>query len=138
MLKGSRFKKVFFFLMALVLGCLAAAGILTSLQPSEAEFRVTYMEIPATAKVDETFYVTAYVANEGGREDTYTAKLTVDGVQVEGGEAEIKVPGGESKPVQFALTFHEAGSYQIAVDGISRTVVVTAAEEPTPEATPEE
>ena len=139
-MKGMRFKKAFFFIMALVIGSFAAAGILTSLEThtSEAEFVVTSLDIPATAEVGEKVYVTAYVANTGGKEDTYTATLTVDGKKVEGGEAEVKVPGGEARPVQFALTIHEAGSYVIAVDGESRTLVVTGAEEPTPEATPQE
>jgi len=137
-MKGMRFKKAFFFIMALVIGSFAAAGIFTSLQHSEAEFVVTSLDIPATAEIGEKVYVTAYVANTGGKEDTYNATLTVDGVQVEGGEAEVKVPGGEAKPVKFALTFPEAGSYTIAIDGESGNLVVTGAEEPTPEATPQE
>lgn len=139
-MKGMRFKKAFFFLMALVIGSLAAAGIFSSLEThtSEADFVVTSLDIPATAEIGEKVYVTAYVANTGGKEDTYTATLTVDGKKVEGGEAEVKVPGGEARPVQFALTIHEAGSYVIAVDGESGTLVATSAEEPTPEATPQE
>ena len=137
-MKGMRFKKAFFFIMALVIGSFAAAGIFTSLQHSEAEFVVTSLDIPATAEIGEKVYVTAYVANTGGKEDTYTATLTLNGKKAEGGEAEVKVPGGEARPVQFALTIHEAGSYVIAVDGESGTLVVTGAEEPTPEATPQE
>ena len=139
-MKGMRFKKAFFFLMALVIGSLAAAGIFSSLEThtSEADFVVTSLDIPATAEIGEKVYVTAYVANTGGKEDTYNAKLTVDGTKVEGGESEVKVPGGEARPVQFALTIHEAGSYVIAVDGESGTLVVTGAKEPTPEATPQE
>ena len=127
-MKGMRFKKALFFLMALVIGSLAAAGIFSSLEThtSEADFVVTSLEIPATAEVGEKVYITAYVANTGGKEDTYNATLTVDGMKVEGGEAEVKVPGGEARPVQFALTVHEAGSYMIAVDGESGTLVVTA------------
>ena len=112
--------------MALVIGSFAAAGILTSLQPSSAEFVVTSLDIPATAEVEERVTITAYVANTGGKEDTYTATLNVDGKQVEGGTAEVTVPGGKARPVQFALTIHEAGSYVIAVDGESGLVVVTA------------
>jgi len=127
-MKGMRFKKALFFLMALVIGSLAAAGIFSSLEThtSEADFVVTSLDIPATAEVGEKVFITAYVANTGGKEDTYTATLTVDGTKVEGGEAEVKVPGGEARPVQFALTVHEAGSYVIAVDGESGTLVVTA------------
>jgi uncharacterized protein (DUF58 family) len=121
-----KFRKAFFFIMALVIGSFAAAGILTSLQTSSAEFVVTSLDIPATAEVEERVTITAYVANTGGKEDTYTATLTVDGKQVEGGTAEATVPGGEARPVQFALTIHEAGSYVIAIDGESGLVVVTA------------
>lgn len=139
-MKSSTLKKAVFFIMALVIGGFAGAGILTGLQTqtSEAEFVVHSLDIPATAEVGERVYVTAYVANTGGKEGTYTATLTVDGKQVQEGEAEVKVPGGESRPVQFALTFPEAGSYEIAIDGESGNLVVTEAEEPTPEATPPE
>jgi hypothetical protein len=67
-----------------------------------------------------------HVANTGGKEDTYTVTLTIDGGKAEGGEAEVTVPGGEARPVQFALTVHEAGSYAIAVDEESGLLVVTA------------
>ena len=91
-----RYKKAFFFIMALVIGSFAAAGIFTSLQPSSAEFVVTSLDIPATAEVEERVTITAYVANTGGKEDTYTATLTVNGGQVEGGGCGIAPVGVEA------------------------------------------
>ena len=125
-----KFKKVIFFVMALVIGSLAAAGIFASIRPSEAEFVVTSLDCPAEAKVGERITVTAYVANRRGAEETYTVTLTVtvDGKETEGGTGEVTVPGGEARPVQFALTFNIAGNYEIEVDGVSRTLEVTPAQ----------
>ncbi len=126
-----KFKKVIFFVMALVIGSLAAAGIFASIRPSEAEFVVSSPEItPAVAEVEETVTITAHVANRGGAEETYTATLTVtiNGDEIKRDEKEVTVPAGEARPVQFALIFHVAGSYEIAVDGESGTLEVTPAQ----------
>jgi uncharacterized protein (DUF58 family) len=124
-----KFKKLFIFIMVLVIASFVATGIFSSVRPSEAEFVVASLDIsPAEAKVGETVTVTASVANRGGKENTYTATLTVNGEEAEGGKGEVKVPAGETRPVQFALTFHEAGTYEIAVDGMSATLVVSPAE----------
>ncbi len=125
-----KFKKLFFVVMALVIASFVATGIVTSIRPSPAEFVVASVDIsPAEAEVGETVTVTAYVANTGGAEDAYTATLTVNGEESEGGKAEVTVPRGETRQVQFALTINQAGSYDIAVDGMSRTLeVVTPAE----------
>ena len=147
-MKGMRFKKAFFFIMALVIGSFAAAGILTSLEThtSEAEFVVTYMEIsPDEAEVGEAVTVSAIVRNTGGETDTCTATLTLNGDYVD--SQDVTLGRQETKTVTFR-TFHVTvpGTYEVAVDdtvdgtldGMSRTLVVTGAEEPTPEATPQE
>jgi subtilase family serine protease len=132
-----KFKKLFIFIMVLVIASFVATGIFSSVRPSEAKFVVTYVDMPDEVEVGETVTVTASVRNTGGKEGTYTVTLTLNGEEVD--SQDVTLRREEPKTVTF-LAFHVnvAGSYEVAVDGMSRTLEVTAAEEPTPEATPSE
>ena len=133
-----KFKKLFIFIMVLVIASFVATGIFSSVRPSEAKFVVTYLHIsPAKAEVGDEVTVYADVLNRGGEKETYTATLTIDGEYWD--SQDVTLRRQEKKTVPFRqFQPPEARDYLIAVDGMSATLVVSPAEEPTPEATPSE
>ena len=88
-----------------------------------AEFEVTSLDVaPPQVTVGDTVRVAAEVKNIGGSEGTYTAILTVDGVEIE--TKDVAVAPGATEAVTFSVVKEEAGSYQIAMDEMSSSLVV--------------
>jgi hypothetical protein len=70
----------------------------------------------------ETATVNADVRNIGGTEGTYTAIFTVDSAEVD--KKDITLLPGAEETVSFALMESKAGTYQVAVGGVSSSIVV--------------
>lgn len=88
-----------------------------------AEFEVTSLDVmPLEVIAGEAVNVTAEVENTGASEGTYTAVLTVDGVEVE--RKDIVITAGAAGTVTFSLVKDTPGSYQIGIGGLTSTLIV--------------
>ena len=122
------FRNIFFILMALVLVGGLTAGWRAATRPSTAKLRVTNLVIsPAEVYVGEQTAIFAEVTNNGDSDDTHTIILKLnnsDGQEVETSEAEVPVPAGEKRTVEFALAIDVPDTYKIEVDGWTGTLEV--------------
>jgi len=88
-----------------------------------AAFEVVSLDItPPEMMAGETATVNADVRNIGGTEGTYTAILAVD--SLEAAKKDVTVPPGATRTVTFALVEGKAGTYRVAVGGLSSNIVV--------------
>ena len=102
--------------------------------PAPAAFSVTNLSVePAQVQSNETVTITVSVANTGGTEGSYSVVLKMDGVKE--AEKSVTVAAGSSEIVTFSVTREGAGSYSVAVDGLSGSLTVVA---PAPTAPPTE
>ena len=91
--------------------------------PEPAVFSVSSLSVlPAEVEPDETVTITVLVANAGGESGSYTVVLKIDGVKE--AEETVTIAAGESQDVSFSVTKEEAGSYTVAVDGLSGSFTV--------------
>jgi len=91
--------------------------------PEPAAFSVSSLSItPLEIEPGETVTVAASVANTGGESGSYTVVLKIDGVKE--AEETVTVAAGDSQNVSFSVTREEAGSYTVAVDGLSGSFTV--------------
>jgi len=111
--------------MALVvpLGCKAPAQAPSPTPTPAAKFQVASLDVmPPEVTVPETAIVTIQVKNVSSTEGIYTAMLTIDGVEVEA--KDVTIAPGTTKLVTFSVVKNEAGTYKIAVGGLSSSLVV--------------
>ena len=103
---------------------LEAGGLSRTLQVRRpAQFEVSSLAVtPSEALAGEMVTVKVDVKNVGEAEGVYPVTLTVDGEAWE--TKEVKLPGGEAGTVNFTLVKEAAGTYQLGVDGLSRTLQV--------------
>jgi len=102
---------------------LVATIIIVPACKAPAEFEVVSLDVaPPEVTAGETVSVTAEVKNTGGSEGIYTAILTVDGAKME--TKEVTVAPGSTEAVRFSLVKDKTGTYQVAVGGISSSLVV--------------
>jgi len=102
---------------------LVVAMIAMSACKTPAEFDLVSLDIvPPEVATGETVSVTAEVKNIGGSEGTYTAILTVDGVQVE--TKEVTLAPGASETVTFSLVKNIPGTYQVGIGDLSSSLTV--------------
>jgi CARDB. len=78
--------------------------------------------MPPEVVAGETVNVTAKVTNTGTSEGTYTATLTIDGVEAE--RKDITMAAGATGIVTFSLVKDSPGTYQVAVGGLSSSFTV--------------
>lgn len=108
---------MFSLLLVSVFGCAPAA--------SPAEFEVVSLDImPSEITVGEAATIKAEARNSGETDGIYTATLVVDGVKAE--EREITVAAGATETVTFSLVKDAPGTYEVAVGGLTSTLVVEA------------
>ena len=102
----------------------AIIGVVTPLPPViPATFSVGSLSIfPSIVDVDETVTISVLVANTGGKSGSCKVTLKINGV--EEAAKEVTVRAGLSKEVTFSVTKEEAGSYTVAVDGLSGSFTV--------------
>ncbi|MBA7716191.1 hypothetical protein ES703_125257 [subsurface metagenome] len=107
--------------------------------PAPAAFSVTNLSVkPLEVEPKEVVTISLSVANTGGTEGSYTVVLKINGVKEV--EKSVTVAARSRKMVTFSITKEEAGSYSVAVDGLSAsfTVVAPPVEEEEEVAPPEE
>ncbi|GAI52094.1 unnamed protein product, partial [marine sediment metagenome] len=92
--------------------------------PEPAAFSVSYLSVSPRLEVEpgETVTIAVSVANTGGESGSYTVVLKIDGVKE--AEERVTVAAGESQDVSFSVTREEAGSYTVAVNGLSGSFTV--------------
>ena len=91
-----------------------------------AAFSVSFLSVSPQLEVEpgETVAITVFVANTGGESGSYTVVLKIDGVKE--AEETVTVAAGDSQDVSFSVTKEEAGSYTVAVNGLSGSFTVVA------------
>ena len=94
--------------------------------PAPAAFSVSYLSVSPRLEVEpgETVTITVLVANTGGESGSYTVVLKIGGVKE--AEETVTIAAGEGQDVSFNVTREEAGSYTVAVDGLSGSFTVVA------------
>jgi len=93
--------------------------------PEPAAFLVTGLSIqPAEVEPKEAVTVSVSVSNTGGTDGSYTVVLKINGVKE--AEKNVTVAAGSSQEVNFSVAKKEAGSYDVAVDGLSGRFSVVA------------
>jgi len=116
----------------------AIIGTITPLPPlpAPAAFSVSSLSVkPAEVKPDESVTIAVSVANTGGTEGSYTVVLKINGVKEE--EKRVTVAAGGSQDVSFSVAKADAGTYSVALDGLSGSFhVITPVPIVTPEPTP--
>ena len=91
--------------------------------PAPAAFSVSSLSIqPAEVEPGETVTIAVLVANTGGESGSYTVVLKIDGVKE--AEKSVTIAPGESQDVSFSVTREEAGSYTVAVSGLTGSFTV--------------
>jgi hypothetical protein len=94
-----------------------------------AEFELSGLSIsPSSAGIGESVTISATVKNTGDDEGSEDIALKVDGDEVD--TKAVTVAAGASKSVTFSYTTTAEGTYAIKVDGLSGTLIVTAAPPP--------
>ena len=89
---------------------------------------------PREVDVDETVTISILVANTGEEEGSYTITLKINGVAEQ--TREITLAGGASETVIFATAKDEAGTYSVAVDGLTGSFTVREVAVPPPVVVP--
>lgn len=117
-------KKALLLIMALLMMALAAAVACTS----GSRFEVVSLDVtPSKVMAGETVTITAEVTNTGGSEGTFTATLTVEGL--EAATKNVTVTPGSTEVVTFSLMKEEAGTYETGIGELSSTFTVVEVEE---------
>ncbi|RLJ01882.1 MAG: hypothetical protein DRP11_03745 [Candidatus Aenigmatarchaeota archaeon] len=99
--------------------------------PAAAAFEISDLSVtPAQVGVGESVTVSAKVTNVGEESGSYTVTLKVDGVAVD--SETVTLDGGASTTVSFTVVKNVAGTYTVAVDGLSGSFTVSAAPPPAP------
>ena len=103
--------------------------------PAPAAFSASNLTInPLEVQPNNVVNITLSVANTGETEGSYSVVLKINGVKE--AEKSITLAPGKSQNVSFSVTKAEAGSYSVAVEGLSGSfnVAGAAAEEAPPPA----
>ncbi len=118
---------VLFVLLTFALGCQQQTAPTPTPPPptpvSPAEFKVSSLSIsPVQIIVGEEAIVKVDINNIGETEGTYTATLTINGVEVEG--KAVTIDGGKTAIVNFTIAEDISGTYDIEVGGQAGTLTV--------------
>jgi hypothetical protein len=96
---------------------------------AEGDIRITEASLAESEiSVGDTADVDAVVENVGDDTTTTELDLLVDGEVID--TQEVTLDAGDSRTVRFTRTFDEAGSYDVAVDGVSAGTLEVTADEP--------
>ncbi|MBN1370251.1 MAG: HEAT repeat domain-containing protein [Dehalococcoidaceae bacterium] len=88
-----------------------------------ANFSLSNLKIgPGKVVSGEAVAISAFVTNTGGKEGSYTAKLTINGEEEE--SKSITLAAGESTDVNFSVTRSVTGTYDVTVGDLSSYFVV--------------
>jgi hypothetical protein len=90
---------------------------------AQAKFEVISLGVdPYLAATGQEITVTARIANIGNAQGTYTAKLKLDGIQVE--EKDVTVDPDSAEWVTFKIVRDETGTYLVNVGDMTTTGIV--------------
>jgi hypothetical protein len=90
-----------------------------------AEFQVTELTVnPSAVMVDETVEISVKVTNVGEASGSYTVDLKIDDTTHE--TKDVTLPGGATDVVVFEVTETNSGTYNVEIDGLSRSFTVEA------------
>ena len=96
--------------------------------PTPAAFSVSNLSIePRQVHPNEAVTISVSVANTGGTDGSYTATLKINYVQE--ADETVTIAAGDTERVSFSVTREDAGTYTVAVDGLSGSFTVMAAAE---------
>ena len=91
-----------------------------------AEFEISNLSIaPSEAQTGETVTISVELKNTGESEGSYNLTLKVNGAIED--EKTITLAGGESRIVEFKVAKDSAGTYNIEISGLTRTLKVKEA-----------
>lgn len=131
-------KIAFLVVLALLVGSVVACGEgggATSTPSKDttmapAQFNVSNLSVtPSEVEVGDEVTVTVEVTNVGGQPGSYQLSLTVDG---QAAETNITLGAGETRQFSFTVVMEEAGTRQVAVNGLTTSLSVRVGErEPT-------
>jgi len=79
--------------------------------------------LPPQALPGREVSIICNVANSGEVDGNYTASLKIDGVQVD--SQNVLVPAGATQTVTFSLTQETSGTYNVAINDLSGTLVIS-------------
>ncbi|MFB0499862.1 MAG: PGF-pre-PGF domain-containing protein [Candidatus Hadarchaeaceae archaeon] len=114
------------------LSIFAVSGL--TLVPAQAEFELSNLVIdPSEVGPGETITISIVVTNVGELEGTYTVTLKINNV-VEATE-DVTLAGGATETVTFTVSRDVEGTYNVEVDGLTGTFVVTTPPPPPPSTT---
>jgi len=92
-------------------------------KPTPAQFEIVSLNVtPQEVVAGETVNVTAQVKNTGGSEGTYTAALSIDGVELK--RKDFAIVPGATETVSFTLVKDKAGTYTVAVNELIAALIV--------------
>jgi hypothetical protein len=93
-------------------------------QLAPAKFSISNLSLsPSEVQIGQSITITALVGNSGKLAGTCKVTLKIDNIAVE--TKKVKVAGGTSQKVTFVVAKEMAGSYSVAIDGLSGTFTVT-------------
>ena len=93
--------------------------------PIPAAFALSSLVVsPTEVAPGEKVNISISVANTGGTEGSYTVALKINGVKE--AEKSVTVAAGGSQAVTFSVSRKEAGTYSVAMDGLSGSFTVVA------------
>ena len=102
---------------------IVAMVIIPSACKAPAAFEVISLNVtPAEAGLGELVTVTAVVENTGDAEGTYTALLTIDGIEVK--RQDIWLGPNMTRTLTFDIGKDDAGDYDIEIGGQSRVLTI--------------
>ncbi|MBA7614481.1 hypothetical protein ES703_21746 [subsurface metagenome] len=92
--------------------------------PAPAAFSVTNLLVIKSLEIQpkEAVAIAVSVANIGGTEGRYTVVLKINGVKE--ADKRVTIAAGRSQSVSFSVSREDAGTYKIAVDGLSASFTV--------------
>jgi len=114
--------------IGMVIPAFLALVLLSCQSPPEpglsSEFDISPLDVsPVTASIEEPIMVSAQIMNRGNIEGAYTAVLTLNGEEL--ASREVVLPPQSSNIVTFNLKIDEIGTYNVAVNDSSKTIMIT-------------
>lgn len=120
---GKRKSFVAVVIVLIVLLLVIAAYFLT--KPKPAEFEISNLTVsPSEAEANQPILISVDVKNTGGEGGTKKLEFNVDGETI---TENVELDSGESETVSLEIVREEAGTYEIKVGGLSKTIEVSTA-----------
>jgi len=115
--------------MKKVLGLIMTIAIISSslIGCAGADFEVGPVDIPQYVLTGAPITIYTDISNIGTAEGTYTARLKLDGVEID--STEITLEAGASEEISLTFDVDEPGTHTLNINGITVEVTALAPEE---------